>query len=159
MDLGAKKGCFRFPKASALLEPHYQIVYCHIQDTLIVCVCGARGSYPSAEVQSVYSTAPADWAKNSFGYFYGIMTQFELVKHKLLNSTLLHVHLYGFQITQRVKQWMFQCTNYQNTTKPQLERLQSCHKLACIKILQIFWLTLVLEFLFINIWCTLVKIF
>ena len=25
-----------------------------------MCVCG--GSYPSAEVQSVYSTAPADWA-------------------------------------------------------------------------------------------------
>ena len=43
-----------FPKAPALLEPHYKIVYCHIQD---ICWRG----YPSAEKQSVYSTALADW--------------------------------------------------------------------------------------------------
>ena len=30
------------------------------------------GSYPSAEVQSVYSTAPTDWAMYSFGE-YGII--------------------------------------------------------------------------------------
>ena len=52
VDLGtmAMKGYSAFPKAPALLEPHHQIVECHIQDT--------------AEVQSVYSTAPApaDWA-------------------------------------------------------------------------------------------------
>ena len=30
--------------------------------TLVVCVCVCRGSYPSAETQSVYSAAPADWA-------------------------------------------------------------------------------------------------
>ena len=35
MDLGAMamKGYAAFPKAPALLEPHYQIVKCHIQDT------------------------------------------------------------------------------------------------------------------------------
>ena len=44
------------PKAPALLEPHHQIVLCHIQDT------HRGGSYPSAEKQLVYSTAPADWA-------------------------------------------------------------------------------------------------
>ena len=51
----AMKGYSAFPKAPALLEPHHQIVYCHIR-TLV------RASYPSAEVQSVYSTAPADLA-------------------------------------------------------------------------------------------------
>ena len=44
-----------FPKAPALPESHHQIVYRHIQDT------SWGGSYPSAEKQSVYSTAPADW--------------------------------------------------------------------------------------------------
>ena len=56
VDLGAMamKGLSAFPKAPASLEPHHQIVLCHIQDT-------HGGSYPSAEVQSVYSTTPANW--------------------------------------------------------------------------------------------------
>ena len=35
VDLGAMatKGYSAFPKAPALLEPHHQIVHCHIQDT------------------------------------------------------------------------------------------------------------------------------
>ena len=45
-----------FLKAPALLEPHHQIVSCHIPDTPWV----GGGSYPSAEVQSVSSTAPAE---------------------------------------------------------------------------------------------------
>ena len=45
-----------FPKAPPLMGPHHQILLCHIQETY----CG--WSYPSAELQSVYSTAPADWA-------------------------------------------------------------------------------------------------
>ena len=58
VDLGAMatKRCSAFPKAPALLWPHHQIDKCHIQNT------HWRNSYPSAEVQSVYSTAPADWA-------------------------------------------------------------------------------------------------
>ena len=58
VDLGAMamKGYSALPKAPAILEPYHQIVYCHIQDTH----CG--GSYPSAEMQPVYSTAPANWA-------------------------------------------------------------------------------------------------
>ena len=50
VDLGAMtiKGCSAFIKAPALLEPQHQIVYGHIEDT------HWRGSYPSAEVQSVY---------------------------------------------------------------------------------------------------------
>ena len=44
-------GYSAFPKSLALLEPH-------IQDTLW------GESYPSAEKQSVYSTAPADWVIN-----------------------------------------------------------------------------------------------
>ena len=59
VDLGAMamKRSSAFPKALASLEPHHQIVQCHIQDTRQV-----GGAYPSAEVLSVYSTAPADWA-------------------------------------------------------------------------------------------------
>ena len=49
-------GYSAFPKTPALLEPHHEIVSCDIQDT------SWRGSYPSAEMQSVYSRAPADWA-------------------------------------------------------------------------------------------------
>ena len=57
VDLGARvmKGCSAFSKAPASLEPHHQIVNSgHSLD----------GSYPFAETQSVYSTAPADWAIN-----------------------------------------------------------------------------------------------
>ena len=46
------KGCSVFPKAPALLGPHRVITGPSL----------GVGSYPSAEVQSVYSTAPADWA-------------------------------------------------------------------------------------------------
>ena len=53
MDLGAMamKGYSTFPKYS-MLESYHQIVLCHIQDTLL-----EGGSYSSAEMQSVYSTA------------------------------------------------------------------------------------------------------
>ena len=46
------KGYSAFPKAPALLKPH------HHNRTLV-----GGGSYPSAEKQSVYSTAPANWAR------------------------------------------------------------------------------------------------
>ena len=46
------KGYSTSPKASALLKPHNHIVLCHIQDT-------RKGSYSSAEKQSVYSTGPS----------------------------------------------------------------------------------------------------
>ena len=61
VDLGAIaiKGYSVFPKAPALLEPHHQIVKYHIMTLVGV------GDYPSAEKQSVYSTASADWATSS----------------------------------------------------------------------------------------------
>ena len=69
------------PKAPVLLEPRHQIIYCHIQDTyywgfysqqrcsryiLQPQLTGPQGqllgkSYPSVEMQSVYSTAPVVW--------------------------------------------------------------------------------------------------
>ena len=49
-------GYSAFPKAPALLESHHQIFSCHIQETR----CGDDN--PSAEIQSVYSEAPANWA-------------------------------------------------------------------------------------------------
>ena len=45
-------------------------------------------SYPSAEVQSEYSTAPADWAKKSLG----------------LPSTQLHITEYDTIVHTRVKE-------------------------------------------------------
>ena len=52
----AMKACSAFPKALASLEPQHQL-FRVISRTLVGGV-----SYPSAEVQSVYSTAPGDWA-------------------------------------------------------------------------------------------------
>ena len=63
LEAMARKGYSAFPKAPALLEPHHQIVKCHIQDTRF------EGSYSSAEKQSVYSTAPADGATRRSGDF------------------------------------------------------------------------------------------
>ena len=59
LDLGvmAMKEYSAFPKAQALLEPHHQIVQYHIEDAR-----WQGGSYPSAEMQTVYSAAPANWA-------------------------------------------------------------------------------------------------
>ena len=56
MGAMAMKGCSAFPKAPGLLEPNHQNVYCHIQDTH-----WWGDSYPSAEIQSLYSTALVDW--------------------------------------------------------------------------------------------------
>ena len=63
LEAMAMKGYSAFPKAPALLEPYHQIIYCHIR-TLVV----GGVSYPSAEKQSVYSTAPADWARLFFSF-------------------------------------------------------------------------------------------
>ena len=62
VDLGAMAMEVRstFPKAPALLEPHHQIFFV-ISKTLVFFV-GGELSYSSEEMQSVYSTAPADWA-------------------------------------------------------------------------------------------------
>ena len=55
VDLGAMtmKGYYIFPKTLGL-EPHHQIVYCHIKTLL------EWGSYSSAEMHSVYSSAPGN---------------------------------------------------------------------------------------------------
>ena len=63
LGMMAIKGCSAFPKASALLKPYFQIVKCHIQDSLSRLATGhsVGECKPSAEIQSVYSTAPTDW--------------------------------------------------------------------------------------------------
>ena len=64
VDLGtmAMKRYSAFPKAPALVEPHHQMVSCHIQD--------ARwGVYSSSEMQLVFSIAPADWATNKMKFY------------------------------------------------------------------------------------------
>ena len=57
VDLGvmAMKGCSAFPKAQETLEPHHHCLVSYPGHLL-------GKSYPSAERQSVYSTAPANWA-------------------------------------------------------------------------------------------------
>ena len=45
-----------FSTVPALLEPHRQIVLCHIQNTH-----WGEESYPSAEMQLVYNTALTEW--------------------------------------------------------------------------------------------------
>ena len=64
VDLGAMamKGCFAFPK----LQNH-----CNLTIRLFSVISGHSvwGSYPSAEVQMVYSTGLADWALLSDIYF------------------------------------------------------------------------------------------
>ena len=57
----AMKGYFAFPKAPVLLEPHFWLFS-------VISGHSLGGSYLSAEVQSVYSTAPADWAKKSLSF-------------------------------------------------------------------------------------------
>ena len=58
VDLEAMKGYPTFPKVLGF-EPYHQI-QCHIED---ICCGGSGGgkSYPSAEMQSAYFTAPTDW--------------------------------------------------------------------------------------------------
>ena len=58
----AMKGYSTLPKAPGL-EPCHQMQFNVISKTLI----GKGGSYPTAEVQSVYSTALAVWAVYLFG--------------------------------------------------------------------------------------------
>ena len=78
----AMKGYSTFPKAPALLEPHDQIARCHIlhlPDKLMIAIYipinPITVAWPpliillfliqkpgSAEIQSVYSVTPADWA-------------------------------------------------------------------------------------------------
>ena len=78
-------GYSAFPKAPVLLEPHHQIVQCHIQDT------HWAGSYPSAEKQLVYSTAPADWANAIMDLFHPSLTESSEKKLFLLfNQTCLN---------------------------------------------------------------------
>ena len=68
VDLGvmAMKRYSAFPKAPALLEPHQLIVYISYPGHML------GESYPSAEIQSVYSAAQADWTKEIMGQYFSI---------------------------------------------------------------------------------------
>ena len=79
-----------------------------------------------------------------FGGFCSIMSK--LIKHKVLNQTTLHIHLWGFQIIRRVKQCTCHHTDYHNTNQSRnlsivqtdLVTWYTCYKLAHTKILQNF---------------------
>ena len=49
--------------------------------------------------------------------FLVVSIAFDLIKHKFLNWSTLHIHLCSFQITHKVKQCTtFLCSNYHSTT-------------------------------------------
>ena len=53
---------------------------------------------------------------NTFGCLLDVMDGFELMKHKFVNYTILHVYMCGFQITYGVKQYITcQRANYHAT--------------------------------------------
>ena len=52
----AMKGYSAFPKAPVLLEPHIRLFYVSYPGHSL------GETYPSSEMQSVYSTTPANWA-------------------------------------------------------------------------------------------------
>ena len=59
-------GYSTFPRTLEL-EPHHLMEFSVISKTFV----GGGGPYPTAEMQSVYSTAPpADWAT---GHFWGVL--------------------------------------------------------------------------------------
>ena len=96
------KGCSAFPKAPALLKLHHQTCLA-LYRTLFV----GGGSYPSAEKQSVNSTAPDDWVidfcrVDSYGCIYifewnsnSISAQFKKLIRKLANFYDLNSQLEG----------------------------------------------------------------
>ena len=59
------EGVLRIPQSCSIAGTSPSDCLVSYQDTR----CGG-GSYPSAEKQSVYSTAPADWANNKATIFY-----------------------------------------------------------------------------------------
>ena len=88
----AMKGYSTFTKPPALLEPHYQIVYCHIQDTRW------WGSYRYAEKQSVYSTPPS-WLGNRANDVGGLTPLWRSSRCILCSSQLSNRTYVGGDIT------------------------------------------------------------
>ena len=68
-----------FPKSSTL-EPWHQMVYCHIQDT-----CWWGGSDPFAEMQTAYSTTPADWVVLFQGETFSSLPHLQILPRKTLS--------------------------------------------------------------------------
>ena len=71
-------------------KPPYQTVYYQVQDTL-----WWGGSYPSAEMQSVYSTAPANWANvdcffNVLRHFYNNSTINIIISVNIININIIY---------------------------------------------------------------------
>ena len=83
----AMKWCSAFPKAPESLEPHHQIIQCHIQDTY-----WGRGLI----MQSVYSIVPTDWAIHRVNVKtvlfkiiqLSISTQFRCQNSSILNNSV-----------------------------------------------------------------------
>ena len=83
----AIKGYFTFPNDSALLEPHHQIVKCHIQDT--------------SEMQLVYSTALVYWA-NKWQEEMALSKRLKVIRYDILVYVPKETYgwLVGFMVCQ-----------------------------------------------------------
>ena len=91
VDLGAMamKGYSAFPKVSALLESHHQIVnILYLGHSLWV-------SCPSVEILSVHFTVPADWAKEKWSDLRNSWTS--ILFHLFKPNQTLHNHCSKFQ--------------------------------------------------------------
>ena len=73
------KGCSVFPKAPALLGSHQHCLVSYPGHSWV------GGSYPAAEVQSAYSTAPADWARYDMDFAFFIKNCYVLHKNVASN--------------------------------------------------------------------------
>ena len=98
----------------------------------------------------LWSTTPSSFTQQMFLIASAAVGSIcELIKHKFLNKTTLHIDLCSFKTTQRVKQCTTcQHTNYHNTTNHSkissiisiiLVSWYMCCKLRCTKISQSFF--------------------
>ena len=134
--------------------------------TSIVWTTGFRPPWPCQIIEVLVTQAkfldPSDYCSiinctftfcttNDFSCFHSIMAQFELVKHKFLNYITLCIHLCGFWITLKMKQYM--TCQFSNYVYYQPERIPTSawiasvtwyvyHKLVWTKMLPNFWLSL-----------------
>ena len=139
VDLGATamKGCSAFPKAPASLEPHHQIVLCHIQDPHAKCSrcilqprqLGQGGSFNPLKIccRAILGPSPNRLGKIRFNinrFFFFLLTvymvssnpvswQFTLNHHLL--ATLIHTNRLSHQLLSLWIEMLFVngTTNYQ----------------------------------------------
>ena len=80
---------------------------------LLIEIFSTRRKFPELHlINCTFTLRPS----NIYSCFFGVMTQFELVKQEFLNLATLHAQLCSFKITHGMNQWTTcERTNYQDT--------------------------------------------